>query len=335
MKIGFRISSSDVAERTGITLIGRQTEIDSVVTLKNLSNESLLFLKRMDEGKLEILAELSHCIMVLPKEASEHKLFVILKSKNTVLLSDNPRLDFARILGIVAEDMEQQLAGKTYHSQKGATIGQGVKIGKGTVVKPGAFVDHGATIGDDCVIKSGARICSRVRISDRVVIGESSVIGGQGFAIEKDESDKNYRIPHIGGVVIFSDVGIGSLNTVVSGTIEPTIVEEHVKTDDHVHIAHNCRIGKNTSITACVEISGSVLIGEDCMIGPNSTLINGITIGSNVTIGIGSVVTKSLGNGLVVTGNPADLLENKIIAKRKEREALKSYIEKHLGERDL
>ena len=33
------------------------------------------------------------------------------------------------------------------------------------------------------------------------------------------------------------NVEIGAINTVVSGTIHPTVVEKYVKTDDHVHIA--------------------------------------------------------------------------------------------------
>jgi maltose O-acetyltransferase len=40
-------------------------------------------------------------------------------------------------------------------------------------------------------------------------------------------------------------------------------------------------------------------------IGSGSVLRNGITIGDNCIIGMGAVVTKSIGHGLKVFGNPA------------------------------
>ena len=48
---------------------------------------------------------------------------------------------------------------------------------------------------------------------------------------------------HYGGVIIGKNADIGALNT-TGGVIEPTILDNNVVTDDHVHIAHNCRIEK-------------------------------------------------------------------------------------------
>ena len=61
------------------------------------------------------------------------------------------------------------------------------------------------------------------------------------------------RLPHLGRVVIGNNVEIGALNTIARGTLDDTYIGDNVKTDDHVHIAHNVYVGKNTIITACSE----------------------------------------------------------------------------------
>ena len=162
---------------------------------------------------------------------------------------------------------------------------------------PFVFLDHGVKIGDKCTIKSGVRIGSGVQIGDHTTIRENSVIGGQGFGVERSENNQTMKIPHIGGVQIGSYVEIGAINTVVTGTIKPTIIGDYVKTDDHVHIAHNCKIGKGTLITACAELSGSVTIGKNaeimecCIVrgpfamGEGTVLKMGAKIYSNTTLG--------------------------------------------------
>jgi UDP-3-O-[3-hydroxymyristoyl] glucosamine N-acyltransferase len=119
------------------------------------------------------------------------------------------------------------------------------------------------------------------------------------------------RIPHLGKVIICNNVELGALNTVMRGTIDDTIVADNVKTDDHVHIGHNVRVGQGCLITACAEISGSAHIGEMTWLGPNCSVMNGITIGSNCFIGLGTVVNKSLPNSVIVAGCPARILKTK------------------------
>ena len=71
--------------------------------------------------------------------------------------------------------------------------------------------------------------------------------------------------------IIGNQVEIGALNTIVAGALINTTIGDDVKTDDHVHIAHNVSIGKRTLITACAGVV-AVTIGNDVWIGPNSSL---------------------------------------------------------------
>ena len=104
---------------------------------------------------------------------------------------------------------------------------------------------------------------------------------------------------------------LGALNTVARGTLEDTVIFDNVKTDDHVHIAHNVVIGANTMIAACAEISGSVRIGKGVWIGANASIINQIEIDDYALVGIGAIVTKSVASGKVVAGNPARVLRDR------------------------
>lgn len=330
MELNFELKSSMLLERAGLDPQGLEAKISRVVTLENLQSNSLLFSKGINDSLVQRLSSLKGCIMVLPKGADASPLVDRLKVSNCLVFSDTPRMTFAKLLEIVEQKIVEEMNGLSYSNVNGATIGERTTIGCDTIIEPGAFVDHNVTIGSSCVIRSGARVRSRVQIEDNVIIRENTVVGGPGFGVEKDEDGHNIRIPHLGGVIIKSNVEIGALNTVVSGTIEPTIIDEYVKTDDHVHIAHNCQVGRNTNITACVEISGSVRIGENCMIGPNASVMNGIIIGKNSVIGLGAVITKSIEDSSIVAGNPAESIE---IVKL-QRRAIKKLVQNLLKESD-
>ncbi len=49
----------------------------------------------------------------------------------------------------------------------------------------------------------------------------------------------------------------------------------------------------------------SVKIGDNTFIGQRVTILCGVEIGSNCIVGAGSVVTKSIPDGMVYAGNPA------------------------------
>ena len=114
-------------------------------------------------------------------------------------------------------------------------------------------------------------------------------------------------VPHLGGVKIGKHVKIGSCNTITRGCLSDTVICDYVKTDNHVHIAHNDIIGEGCMITACVEISGSVKIGKNVWLGPGTTVINGIDIGDNVYVGIGTNILKDVPDDSLIYGNPGKI----------------------------
>jgi len=229
----------------------------------------------------------------------------------TVIKVKNPRLAFAKVLNKffiekpLYEIHKTAIIGKNFNANEAVAIGancyigDNVTIGKNTVINNNVVIFNNTNIGNSCYIKSGA------------IIGEE----GLGFDFEDDGTP--VRIPHIGNVEIGSDVEIGS-NTVISrGTLGSTIIQNDVKIDDQVFIAHNCSIGQKTIIVAFAEISGSVVIGKNCWIGPNSSIIQKIEIGDYVTVGIGAVVTKNIESKKKVMGFEALELRNLLKLKKR------------------
>lgn len=92
-------------------------------------------------------------------------------------------------------------------------------------------------------------------------IRENAVIGNVGFGSERDTKGTLIRRPHLSGVRSGRNVEIEVFTAVCAGTIDPTVVEDDVKIDNLVHIAHNCVVGKGVLITVCAELTRSVKVG--------------------------------------------------------------------------
>ena len=113
------------------------------------------------------------------------------------------------------------------------------------------------------------------------------------------------EIKHVGNVIIGNNVDIGSNCTIDRAAIDSTIIEDNVRIDNLVQIAHGVSIGKNTIIAAQSGISGSTRIGENCLLGGQVGLAGHINIGNNVTIAAKSGVTKNIKDNSVIAGFPA------------------------------
>ncbi|MCZ4300527.1 LpxD N-terminal domain-containing protein [Microbacterium oxydans] len=217
----------------------------------------------------------------------------------TAILVQNARAAFAQA---VAAHFARRLApgiATTARVDPAAEVHPGAHVGEYTVIRAGAVIAEGTEIRDHVVIGHDVVIGAHALIKSHAVIGE------EGFGMERDVNGDNIRIPHVGSVIIEDHVEVGNFTTVCSGTISPTRVGDHTKIDDHVHVAHNCRIGRNVIITACAEVSGSVVIDDDAWIGPNASVIQGVTLGRNSLLGIGAVAVKSVPADEVRIGNPA------------------------------
>ncbi|MEP7311879.1 MAG: UDP-3-O-(3-hydroxymyristoyl)glucosamine N-acyltransferase [Pseudomonadota bacterium] len=186
-----------------------------------------------------------------------------------------------------------------------AQVDVSASIGPFAVVGAGAVVGPRCEVGPHCVIEAGAQLAPDVRLVARVFVGGSVsigprcilhpgvVLGADGFGNARDESAW-IKVPQLGGVRVGADVEIGANTTIDRGALDDTVIEEGVKLDNQIQIAHNVVIGAHTAIAACVGIAGSTRIGKRCMIGGGTGINGQITLGDDIVITGFGMITRSL-----------------------------------------
>jgi UDP-3-O-[3-hydroxymyristoyl] glucosamine N-acyltransferase len=95
-------------------------------------------------------------------------------------------------------------------------------------------------------------------------------------------------------VLIGADVEVGACTTIDRGALEDTLIEEGVKLDNLIQVAHNVVIGAHTAIAACTGIAGSTKIGRHCTIGGAAMIFGHIEIADGTRISTNTLITKSL-----------------------------------------
>ena len=199
-------------------------------------------------------------------------------------------------------DTSAQL-GQRVSIQPHAVIETGARIGDDTVIGAGSYVGHETVIGSACHIYPHVTIRERSRIGSHVIIHSGAVIGADGFGFEMLDG-RHQKLQQLGIVQIDDDVEIGANTTVDRARFGRTWIQEGVKIDNLVQIAHNVVIGKNSVIVAQTGISGSTRVGERVVMGGQVGITGHIEIGDGTAIGAQSGISKSTPGG-VWFGSPA------------------------------
>jgi len=206
------------------------------------------------------------------------------------LITDSPKAQFARAV----ERLFSQCDGgdpnihETARVHPTAYIGPGVSIGARTRVGPYAVIEF-ADIGEDCEIKAHA------------------CIGGNGLGVAAD-SDGMLSIFHVGTVRLGDRVRVGAQSCIDRAMIGETVLEDDVKLDNLVQIAHNCHIGARTVMASLVGISGSCTVGSDVRIGGQVGLADHLCVGNGATLMAQSGFMHDVPAGESWMGSPAQPL---------------------------
>jgi UDP-3-O-[3-hydroxymyristoyl] glucosamine N-acyltransferase len=299
------IKVSEIAHFLGVTLLSKQKDfiIRSVAPLSHASSGALCFCNYPIEQGIDILAAREAEACIIPTAWKDSPRLNELSSKH-LLLSDYPRLHFIRVVNRFFTPQEEASIHETALIHPTASYGTNLHVGAYSVIGP-----H-VTIGNDCRIDSGVHIYADTKIADRVLIQSGSIIGTPGFGYERNEVGTLERFPHLGNVVIESDVEIGSNVSIDRGALASTLIGEGSKIDNLVHVAHNVTIGKHSMLIAHAMIGGSTTIKDRVWIAPSSAIRDHITIENDAFVGLASVVTKDVPEGVTVVGSPARDLES-------------------------
>lgn len=221
--------------------------------------------------------------------------------KNALVAEGEPRVSFIRLLrhfdrkpkfpaGVAAGATVDPSAkvDPTAAVLAGAVVMAEAVIGPRVVVWPGAVIEPRAVIGEDSEIRSSVVIGYDCVIGKRCIIHSATAVGADGFGFF-DKAGERLKIPQIGNVVLEDDVELGASNTVDRAAIASTVVGRMTKTDDQVHIGHNCRVGKFCYIVGNTALGGSVTLGDGVM------LSGMVIVKDHVSIGAGSIVMGASG----------------------------------------
>ncbi len=222
------------------------------------------------------------------------------------IVSDNPYAYFAKVSALLNPLSDVQpgihpsaVVAASATIDPTASIAATAVIAEHAVIGAHAVIGEGCSVGENVVIGSHARLYPRVVIYHDCVIGArliahaGVVIGADGFGFALD-GDHWVKIPQIGRVLIGDDVEIGANTTIDRGALADTVIEDGVKLDNQIQIAHNVRVGAHTVIAGCVGIAGSASIGKYCRIGGSAGILGHLQIADHVEIASFSLIGKSI-----------------------------------------
>ena len=180
-------------------------------------------------------------------------------------------------------------------------IGDHAVIGEGVILSAGSFVGEGARIGSATILYARAVVEHHCVVGEHCILHPGCVIGADGFG-NAFAGDHWEKIPQIGRVIIGNSVEIGANTTVDRGALADTVIEDGVRLDNLIHIAHNCHIGKHTAMAGCVGVAGSARIGAHCTVGGAGMILGHLQIADHVHVSAASVVTRSISTPGQYTG---------------------------------
>lgn len=303
--MGHRVG--ELARHLGGELLGSaEIEVSRIAPLAEAGSDSITFIAQARLRPLLADSEAA-CVIVAPVQREEAARRVA-SGRGAVILCADPYLAFARLTqwwaarararpapgvhpSAVVEAGVQLPAG--VHVGALAYVGAGAVLGEGCVVREQAHVGAGAAVGAGTVLMPRALLGDGCRIGARGIVHGGAVIGADGFGFAPHEG-RWEKIEQLGSVRIGDDVEIGANTCIDRGALGDTVLEDGVKLDNLVQIAHNVRVGAHTAFAGCAAVAGSTRIGAHCTIGGAARIIGHLEITDHVHISATTLVSRSI-----------------------------------------
>ena len=271
---------AELARLTATGLVGDGSfEVTALASLARATPTSLSFLSN-DARRAELKNSRAGAVVVSRAVAEEISRGLISADPYRTyaelsVLFDERGLPFAQGVHRTAVIDETAVIADDVSIGANAVIGREVVIGAGSVIGPNVTIYPNTQIGLDCIV------------------GAATVIGYDGFGFAKSP-DGWIKIRQLGGVMIGDDVEIGAGCTIDRGALDDTLIEDGVKLDNQVHIAHGCRIGQRTAMAGYVALAGGTVIGSDVTVGGMTGFTGHLSVCDKVHIGANALVTQSI-----------------------------------------
>jgi len=257
--------------------------IERLSPLGSAQPDALSFLSN-PRYRQELSGSKAGCVIVSPavRELAEQR--------GAFIVTPDPYLYFARLTQLWKRSHARPSA---YRIHPSAVIDPEAVVDPSAQIGALCVVERGAYIGAETVLKSNVTVSEGCIIGDRCLLHPGVVIGADGFGLAPHQGTW-VKIEQLGAVRIGNDVEIGANTCIDRGALEDTVIEDGVKLDNLIQIAHNVRIGRNTAIAANTGIAGSANIGANCTIGGAANINGHLTLVEGVHISATSMVMRSI-----------------------------------------
>lgn len=306
-----RASLGELATRFGCELVGDPARIVTrVATLANADAAALSFFSN-PAYRSRLQATAAGAVVLRPEDADD--------CPAAALLAGEPYVTFAHIASLL-HPPEPFVPGihPSAVIDASATLAPDAHVAAHVVIGPDSVVGGQAVIGANTVVGPRCRIGARTRlhanvtlvqdvvIGERCIVHPGAVIGSDGFGNARGDTGW-IKVPQIGGVTIGNDVEIGANTAIDRGAIDDTVIEDGVRLDNLIQIAHNVRVGEHTAMASLSGISGSTIVGKRCMFGGQAGVVGHITICDDVVVGGATMISKDIREPGFYTGSfPAE-----------------------------
>jgi len=291
------IKLSELAKEINCRLHGEDCLINNVADLDDAKEGDLAFIyhpKYLDK----LVSSVASAIII--------KDVWLRNCDKPALITDNPRLAFVKAARLLNPEKRYPVgismsadiaAGVTLPTSvyvgPNVVIEAGVSVGENAQIAANTVIQAGVTIGKNTVIHPNVTIGYNTQIGNNCIISAGTVIGSDGFGYEM-EAGRYLKIPQLGNVRIADSVEIGANTAIDRGALHDTVINEGVKLDNLVQIAHNVVIGKHTIMSGNSGVAGSTKVGEYCVIGGGVGISDNIQVTDNVTVLGRTLVSSSI-----------------------------------------
>ena len=271
---------AELARLTATELVGDGSfEVKGLTSLHRATPTSLSFLSN-DARRAELKNSQAGAVVVSRAVA---------KDISRGLISADPYRTYAE-LSVLFDERGLPFA-QGIHTT--AVIDDTAVIADDVSIGPNSVIGRDVVIGAGSVIGPNVTIYPKTQIGLDGLVGAATVIGYDGFGFAKSP-DGWIKIRQLGGVVIGDDVEIGAGCTIDRGALDDTLIDDGVKLDNQVHIAHGCRIGMRTAMAGYVALAGGTVIGADVTVGGMTGFTGHLSVCDKVHIGANALVIQSI-----------------------------------------
>jgi len=172
-------------------------------------------------------------------------------------------------------------------------VGDDCEIGDGCTIGAGTVLDAESRLGEGCLLYSNVSVAYRARLGKRVIVHPGAVIGADGFGIAF-AGDHWEKVPQLGTVIVGDDCEIGANSCIDRGAVGDTVLEDDVRLDNLVQIAHNVHVGAHTAVASMGGAAGSAKIGRFCLLAGQAAVAGHQEIADRTTLGATSKAMQSI-----------------------------------------